>query len=82
MRKRTIQLHVMLTGDEAARAEAVAEHYGLDTSSLVRMLLKREFDTCGQGRTGGPLGPEEKAKQDQDELPARVVEQEGDGWEP
>jgi hypothetical protein len=42
MRER--QLNIRLSEEEADRLERVAEHYGLNVPSLIRMLVKREDD--------------------------------------
>ncbi|HKY39246.1 MAG TPA: hypothetical protein VJN18_25085 [Polyangiaceae bacterium] len=38
------QLNVRLSPEEAARLEAVAEHYSLSAAAVLRMLVKREHD--------------------------------------
>ena len=38
---------VRMSDEETARAEAVAGHYGINVSSAIRMLLKREARDLG-----------------------------------
>jgi len=50
MRER--QLNIRLSEDEAARLDALADHYGINVAAVIRMLAKREADALGlaQGR--------------------------------
>jgi antitoxin component of RelBE/YafQ-DinJ toxin-antitoxin module len=43
-----LQLNVRLSKEERARLDRVAKHYGLNATSTLRMLLKREFDALSQ----------------------------------
>lgn len=38
------QLNVRLNQQEVERIELLTEHYGIDQSAVIRMLLKREAD--------------------------------------
>jgi len=44
------QLNIRLSPEEAARLEAVAEHYSLSAAAVLRMLVKREHDSLVDAR--------------------------------
>ncbi|MEO7032742.1 MAG: hypothetical protein ABI548_02840 [Polyangiaceae bacterium] len=44
------QLNIRLSPEEAARLEAIAEHYSLSAAAVLRMLVKREHDTLVETR--------------------------------
>jgi len=48
---RAHQINVRMDDAEASRLAALAEHYDLDRSQVIRMLVKREWDATGQNAT-------------------------------
>ena len=58
MRER--QINIRLNEDEAARAEAVSAHYGLNAANLFRFLIKREVDQLGL-KVGESRAPAKKS---------------------
>lgn len=52
---------IRMTDEERARAEAIAQHYGLNVAGAIRMLLKREADAL-KLKIAPPLTPAKRAK--------------------
>lgn len=42
--RRTKQFAIRLSDDERARVDRLCDHYGLDVASLLRMVVKKEYD--------------------------------------
>ena len=54
---------VRMSAEENERANAVAEHYGVNVSSAIRMLLKREAREIGvEPKTAAKRSPSVKTK--------------------
>ncbi len=43
--RRTKQFAIRLSDEERARVDRLCEHYGLDVASLLRMVVKKEYDS-------------------------------------
>lgn len=43
--RRTKQFAIRLSSEERARVDRLAEHYGLDVAALLRMIVKKEYDS-------------------------------------
>jgi antitoxin component of RelBE/YafQ-DinJ toxin-antitoxin module len=53
--------NIRFSGDELARADALAKYYGLTVAGLIRMLIKREERRIEDAkRLSGPLYQKEK----------------------
>jgi hypothetical protein len=42
--RRTKQFAVRLSDEERARLDRLTEHYGIDVASVVRMVIKKDYD--------------------------------------
>lgn len=43
--KRTRQFAIRLSDEERARLSRLAEHYGTDVPSVIRMVIKKDYDS-------------------------------------
>jgi predicted DNA-binding protein len=42
--RRTRQFAIRLSDDERNRLDRLAEHYGIDVPSVIRMVIKKDYD--------------------------------------
>lgn len=43
--RRTRQFAIRLSDDERTRLDRLAEHYGIDVPSVIRMVIKKDYDS-------------------------------------
>lgn len=53
---RDLQFNMRVSREELDRLEALAEHYGINTAAVLRMLIKRDADALGVAGNVKPKG--------------------------
>ena len=60
MRERLFTMR--MSDEEYSRMEEVSKHYGLNAAGVIRMLVKREYDSLGEARPASKATTKKKAK--------------------